>query len=108
MVLQSVSPSISSARTFLTLRSRRATPLGLLAFLLALAYLAYLAYLRSQRDRLRALPADRRAALDEFLTKYRIGGEDLPPHARFVLIREEKRRRHEMATKRLIVVASRF
>jgi hypothetical protein len=71
------------------------TPLGFLGLIVALGFLAYALRIKYQENKLQALPPDQRALVaDEYLTRYGIKGNDLPPAAKLALIRDELEKRH--------------
>ena len=68
---------------FLRIAVSVATPLALLALVVALGYLAYIRKLTHEETQLEALPPDQRAtAADKYLTRYDISGKDLAPRRR--------------------------
>ena len=74
-----------------------ATPLALLGLIAALAFYAYSRRLKHQEKSLDSLPPNERAtAIDRYLSRYKLGGEDLPKADRVRLITQEMEKNYRL------------
>ena len=85
------------------------TPLALLGLFAALAFYAYSRHLKHDEKKLESLPSsERAAAIDRYLSRYNIGGENLSAAAKERLILREMENNYNIAQTRARISAGVF